>query len=431
MVGGKSQGAEAGGFQAGNRHQVSEGITYSHNFQPDDNISCALKGHENHSSPSLYAPKLPSVSVSPSGEIVEGSSVNLTCSSDGNPAANYTWFKVNSRDPLSQTPQLNFSSIRSSESGQYSCTAINALGNTSSSIYINVKYAPKLPSVSVSPSGEIVEGSSVNLTCSSDANPAANYTWYKENQTLLQEPEGVYNFTSIRSEDRGTYYCKSENQFGHINTPFLYLNIQYAPKIPSVSVSPSGEIVEGSSVNLTCSSDANPAANYTWYKENEKQPLRPGSIYNFASISSEDEGNYCCKSENKHGQNSSTLFISVQYAPKLPSVSGSVSGRSVNLTCSSDANPAANYTWYKENENSPKSSGQTFTITHAGPEQSGNYKCEVQNSRGRHSSTFHLVVVQISLDDPGEGLYLRLLSFLMCSLHFKPVSTQILSIYSD
>uniref|UniRef100_A0A3P8TUE2 Ig-like domain-containing protein n=1 Tax=Amphiprion percula TaxID=161767 RepID=A0A3P8TUE2_AMPPE len=349
------------------------------------------------------APKLPSVSVSASAEIVEGSSVNLTCNGEANPAATYTWFKVNDRDPLSQTPQLNFSSIRSSESGQYSCTATNALGNTSSSIYINVKYAPKFASLSVIPSGEIVEGSSVNLTCSSDANPVANYTWYKENQTLLQGPEHIYHFTSISPDDRGIYYCKAENQFGHINSLFLFLNVQYAPKLPSVSVSPSAEIVEGSSVNLTCSSDANPVANYTWYKENEEQPLGPGSIYNLASISSEDKGNYCCKSENKHGQSSSFLFISVQYAPKLPSVSGSVSGEgsSVTVTCSSDANPAANYTWYKENEDSPKASGQTFTISDDGHEQSGNYQCKVQNSRGHHSSTLHLVVVQISPEDPG------------------------------
>ena len=45
---------------------------------------------------------------------------------------------------------------------------------------------PKLPSVSVSLSGEIVEGSSVTLTCSSDANPAAKYTWYKDGRQYLQ-----------------------------------------------------------------------------------------------------------------------------------------------------------------------------------------------------------------------------------------------------
>ncbi|CAL8401720.1 unnamed protein product [Gadus morhua 'NCC'] len=47
------------------------------------------------------------------------------------------------------------------------------------------------------------------------------------------------------------------------------LECHNAPKTPSVTVSPSGEIEEGSSVTLSCSSDANPAANYTWFKKKE------------------------------------------------------------------------------------------------------------------------------------------------------------------
>ena len=84
--------------------------------------------------------------------------------------------------------------------------------------------------------------------------------------------------------------------------------------------------------------------------------------------------------------------------PKNTSVSVSpsaeiVEGSSVTLTCSSDANPAANYTWYKENEDSPKASGQIFTITDFRAEHSGNYYCEAQNRRGRQNSTLHLTVV--------------------------------------
>ena len=77
----------------------------------------------------------------------------------------------------------------------------------------------------MSPSGEIVEGSSVTLTCSSDANPAATHTWYKENQQLLQGP-GNYHFTSISSEDRGTYYCKSENQYGRVMSSSLSIDVK-------------------------------------------------------------------------------------------------------------------------------------------------------------------------------------------------------------
>ncbi|XP_051242299.1 B-cell receptor CD22-like isoform X6 [Dicentrarchus labrax] len=90
--------------------------------------------------------------------------------------------------------------------------------------------------------------------------------------------------------------------------------------------------------------------------------------------------------------------LTVTDAPRVPSVSVSPSGEivdnsTVTLTCSSDANPAANYTWYKENEDSPKASGQIFIITDFRPEHSGNYYCEAQNARGRHNSTLHLIAV--------------------------------------
>ncbi|KAM3622913.1 uncharacterized protein V6R79_004642 [Siganus canaliculatus] len=347
-----------------------------------------------------YAPKPPSVSASSSGEIVEGSSVTLTCSSDANPAAKYTWYKENGTlNPVRTGPQLVLSSIQSSDSGQYYCRAENKLGRrTSEHTSIHVRYAPRPPSVSVSPSGEIAEGSSVTLTCSSDANPAAKYTWYKENQQVLQGPTIIYE--SISSEDRGVYYCQADNQYGRVNSSSLLLDVQYAPQPPSVSVSPSGEIVEGSSVTLTCSSDANPAAKYTWYKENGTlNPVRTGPQLVFSSIQSSDSGQYYCRAENKLGRRTSEhTSIQVRYAPKPPSVSVSssgeiVEGSSVTLTCSSDANPAANYTWYKENEDSPKASGQNFTITDFRAEHSGNYYCEAQNERGRSHSTFLLVVV--------------------------------------
>ncbi|XP_029905590.1 B-cell receptor CD22-like, partial [Myripristis murdjan] len=210
-------------YKNGEKFKERTSPSYGAYFNYEDSYSCAVKGHEDFCSPSVYAPKVPSVLVRPSGEIVEGSSVTLTCSSDANPAATYTWYKKNGnpdQEPFRTGPQLDFVSIQSSDSGEFYCTAQNELGEkTSDSTSVDVKYGPKMPSVSVSPSGEIVEGSSVTLTCSSDADPPVDkYTWYKENQTLLQGSERSYNFTSISSEDTGTYHCQSENQHGRINS---------------------------------------------------------------------------------------------------------------------------------------------------------------------------------------------------------------------
>ncbi|XP_019215857.1 B-cell receptor CD22 isoform X2 [Oreochromis niloticus] len=384
-----------------NGHKLSSEKQYLHlnTFDSVNSFNCAVKGYEQFPSPTVYAPKLPSVSVSPSAEIVEGSSVTLTCSSDANPAASYTWYKEDVINPLSYQIQHVFSSIRPSDSGKYYCTADNNLGQKrSESRTIDVKYAPKLPSVSVSPSAEIVEGSSVTLTCSSDANPAANYTWYKEDVINPLSYQNQHVFSSIRPSDSGKYYCTADNNLGQKRSERRTIDVKYAPKLPSVSVSPSAEIVEGSSVTLTCSSDANPAANYIWYKDNKVLATGQKDVYHFNSIKLENSGNYSCKSENQYGQkNSTSLSIDVQYPPRLPSVSVSPSGEiregsSVTLTCSSDANPAANYTWYKEDEDSPKTSGHNFTISNIRPEHSGSYYCVAHNNRGTHNVTLQLTV---------------------------------------
>ncbi|XP_070684153.1 cell adhesion molecule CEACAM1-like [Pempheris klunzingeri] len=297
-------------FKNGQRIMREE-TSYKDNFYPGDKISCAFKGREDYRSPSVYAPKPFSVSVN-SSEIMEGSSVNLTCRSDANPAANYTWYKDGDPDlkPLSEDPHLVLTSVQSSNSGKYYCIAENALGRrTSESISVDVRYPPKLPSVSAS--GDIVEGSSVNLTCCSDANPAATYTWHKENRTLPVGSAGNHHFTSIRSEDSGIYYCKAENQYAPINSTSVHIDVQYAPRLPSVSVSPSAEIVEGSSVNLTCSSDANPAANYTWYKEDEDSPTASGQIFTITDFRAEHSGNYYCEARNSRGRHNNTLHLAL------------------------------------------------------------------------------------------------------------------------
>ncbi|XP_033985892.1 hemicentin-1-like isoform X5 [Trematomus bernacchii] len=354
-----------------------------------------------------YAPRIPSLSTR-SGEIKEGRSVTLTCSSDANPAAKYTWYKkdVNRNvPPLSEGQQLAFRSIQSSDSGQYFCSATNDLGSiTSETIRIDVKYAPRTPSLS-RPSGEIKEGSPVTLTCSSDANPAATYTWYKKNGNrnvplLSDGPQLV--FSSIQSSDSGQYFCSATNDLGRSTSANSFIDVKYAPRIPSLS-SPSGEIKEGSPVTLTCSSYANPAAKYTWDKRDQNALLssvNEGPLLVLSSIQSSDSGQYFCRAENSLGANTSKdIFVDVKYPPKLPSVSVSPSaeieeGSSVTLTCSSDANPAAKYTWYKEDEDSPNASGQIFTITDFRAEHSGRYSCGAQNKLGRSNSTFHLTVVK-------------------------------------
>ncbi|KAK6300875.1 hypothetical protein J4Q44_G00289730 [Coregonus suidteri] len=217
-------------YKNGQKVEQDSSVLYV-NFNTADSYSCTVKYHEGLSSPAVYKPKNTSVSVSPSGEIVEGSSVTLTCSSDANPPVqSYTWwYKKNGGGYQSMTgPQHVFNQIQSSDTGEYYCETQNEMGtDRSRTINMDVKYVPKSTSMSVSHSGEIVEGSSVTLTCSSDANPPVDkYTWYKKNGTSLTGSEKTYNFTTISSEDSGEYYCEADNKYGRLNSSYVSVDVQ-------------------------------------------------------------------------------------------------------------------------------------------------------------------------------------------------------------
>uniref|UniRef100_A0A3P9IKP0 B-cell receptor CD22 n=1 Tax=Oryzias latipes TaxID=8090 RepID=A0A3P9IKP0_ORYLA len=200
--------------------ESSQTFTYKNWTSSTDRISCAVRYYGMshgmfHRSPEVYAPQTASVSLTPPGEILEGSSVTLTCSSDANPAANFTWFKERNSKVLSVDPQFVFSSIQSTDSGEYYCRAENQLGWKRSDFRVEVKYAPQNISVSVNPP-EILEGGSVTLTCSSDANPAANFTWFKENKDSLKSEEQIFTISNFTAE--GLYICVAQNQLGQQNS---------------------------------------------------------------------------------------------------------------------------------------------------------------------------------------------------------------------
>uniref|UniRef100_H3BXM2 Ig-like domain-containing protein n=1 Tax=Tetraodon nigroviridis TaxID=99883 RepID=H3BXM2_TETNG len=100
--------------------------------------SCALSGHQRFRSPPVYAPEGPSVSVSPSAEVEEGSSVTLSCSCDANPAANYSWFKDGEETPKSSEQNFTITNVRAEDAGTYSCRVWNLLGHSQSTVEVTV-----------------------------------------------------------------------------------------------------------------------------------------------------------------------------------------------------------------------------------------------------------------------------------------------------
>ncbi|MCI4388651.1 hypothetical protein PGIGA_G00088480 [Pangasianodon gigas] len=171
-------------------------------------------------------------------EVVEGTSVSLICSARSpcpfNPPI-FTWnFPPEERrqeqnhNARFRSSQLNFKATRLHHGVNFTCTATYQLQNITksaqSSLTLHVLYAPRNTSVSASPSASVLLGSSVSLSCSSDANPAVlNYTWYRENGGQIGTGKHL-TISKTASTHRGLYYCRAQNQLGDQKSS-VYLDV--------------------------------------------------------------------------------------------------------------------------------------------------------------------------------------------------------------
>ncbi|KAL6482232.1 hypothetical protein MHYP_G00103120 [Metynnis hypsauchen] len=146
---------------------------------------------------------------------------------------------------------------------------------------------------------EVTERETADLTCNTTCSLTdPTFIWYKDRRPLTTKTikNNQLHLQTVSSEDAGSYSCAVRGD-QHLHSTAHSLRVRYPPKRVSVSISPSGEIVEGSSVTLTCSSDGNPPVKiYTWFKEGGTSPV--GSGHRYSPLQS---GSYYCEAQNELG----------------------------------------------------------------------------------------------------------------------------------
>nr|XP_046190229.1 sialoadhesin-like isoform X2 [Oncorhynchus gorbuscha] len=147
-----------------------------------------------------------------------------------------------------------------------------------------------------------------NWTGKNATNVNVSVMWFKNRKPLQEESSTLY-LRDISFQDSGNYSCSPK----HYNRPLsdvIRVNVEYGPRNTSVSVWPSSEVLEGSDVTLTCSSNANPTLNYTWFKIDGDSCLE--MVYQaelqFNVTLTGNSGKYFCVVSNEHGRQNSTIL---------------------------------------------------------------------------------------------------------------------------
>ncbi|XP_028281308.1 B-cell receptor CD22 isoform X2 [Parambassis ranga] len=149
-------------------------------------------------------------------------------------------------------------------------------------------------------------GDNVKLECGMSCEPAPSTVWLKDTQPITNTE------FQAQADDAGTYVCVVEG-LESVNSHSVTLDVQYSPLNVSVEVTPPGLLAVGSSVNLTCSSAANPVAdNYTWYRATASTSITQvgsGPVLSFPSMEESHNGVYVCQAGNHLGENNSTEVL--------------------------------------------------------------------------------------------------------------------------
>ncbi|XP_031150429.1 sialic acid-binding Ig-like lectin 14 isoform X2 [Sander lucioperca] len=107
---------------------------------------------------------------------------------------------------------------------------------------LNVSYAPKNTSVSISPSGLVSAGSWVNLTCSSRAKPPASFSWFNNSKDrAISVAEGDFYRVKVTNVTDGVYYCVATNDLGKQTSSEIHVTNEGAKQVDHFS--PWGAVV--------------------------------------------------------------------------------------------------------------------------------------------------------------------------------------------
>ncbi|XP_061095278.1 sialic acid-binding Ig-like lectin 12 [Conger conger] len=226
-------------------------------------------------------------------------------------------------------------------------------------VYIDVIDSPPKPKITQLK--ELKEGTPVGLKCTAAAPCIRSLpvlTWSHDLGNVLSELQedsddsgeansvsSVLTFTPQRRLHHGkSVVCSAEYTRQNGKTTVedtITLKVLFPPSDTRASISPSGPLLHGSPVSLTCRSQAYPPVrSFTWFRTTWRQttPRGSGETLSF-NASIDDVGSYYCEARNSQGTQASahvTLAIEGVSEPlSLPAIGGIVGGMfGVLLICS-------------------------------------------------------------------------------------------------
>ncbi|XP_038398241.1 hemicentin-1 isoform X3 [Canis lupus familiaris] len=408
---------------------TSEGTLFIKNAIPKDAgiygcLASNSAGTDKQTSTLRYieAPKL--VVVQSELLVALGDTTVMECKSSGTPLPQVKWFKGDLElrpspfliiDPL--LGLLKIQETQDLDAGDYTCVAVNDAGRAAGKITLDVGSPPVFIQEPADVSVEI--GSNVTLPCYVQGYPEPKIKWRRsDNMPIFSRPFSVSSISQLRTgalfisnlwaNDKGTYICEAENQFGKIQSQTTVTVTGLVA--PLIGISPSvTSVIEGQQLTLPCALLAgNPIPERRWIKnsamlvQNPYITVRSDGSLHIERVRLQDGGKYTCVASNVAGTVNKTTTVDVHVLPTIQhgqQVLSTIEGIPVTLPCKASGIPKPSIIWSKKGELISTSSAKfsagadgSLYVVSPGGEESGEYVCTATNAAGYAKRKVQLTV---------------------------------------
>ncbi|XP_014802303.1 PREDICTED: hemicentin-1 [Calidris pugnax] len=358
--------------------------------------------------------------------VVVNNLVRLECEARGIPAPILTWLKdgspvssfSNGLQVLSGGRVLALSSAQISDTGKYTCVAVNAAGESQRDIDLRVYVPPNIMGEEQNVS--VLLSQAVELLCQSNAIPPPVLTWLKDGRPLLKKPGlsisadgSVLKIEEAQVQDTGRYTCEATNVAGKTEKNYN-VNIWVSPSIYDSDNVSQLTVIEGSLISLVCESSGIPPPSLTWKKDGSPlvaellgrvRILSGGRQLQISIAEKSDAASYTCIASNVAGSAKKEYSLQVYIRPVIlnsgshPSEVVVTQGNEISLECKAQGIPEPAITWMKDGR--LLVSGRDIAILHEGRflqlknaqvSDTGRYVCVAANVAGLSDRKYDLNV---------------------------------------
>ncbi|KAK5891885.1 hypothetical protein CesoFtcFv8_012318 [Champsocephalus esox] len=364
---------------------------------------------------SIYSPVSNVTVTSSSTELVEfNSSVSLSCSSSGS-SLSFLWLNSSSEVTGSDRVQitdggstLTITNVTRYDQGPFRCHVSNPVSNgTSKAVTLIIYHGPENVNLKISPPHKpYLEGSNISLSCSAVSNPSAHYTWFLNGGLLSKGSQ--FNLINSQKNQSGSYSCQAFNDKTLRYETSHPASISVLAPVSNVTItSSSTELVEFSSVSLSCSSSGS-SLSVLWLNSSSEvtgsdrvQITDGNSTLTIVNVTRYDKGPFRCQVFNPASEGTSDpLNLTIYYGPeninlvKSPSWDHYEKGSNISVMCSADSRPSAVFKWFL-NGSQLSDTGSELSLRNVQISQSGNYSCQAFNNNTLRYETSQASVVSV------------------------------------